>query len=123
MSPGSEAPDPKRRRGRVSFAERVLAGLERRGEAAQPVTLTFVFTTQSQEAANRLADVLRDQVRYPIAVKNGASRFDPEWLVSGTTMPQPVTRSQVQQWEDWLRTIGAQYNCHLTWLSSGSGAG
>lgn len=113
-----ETPNPKQRRRRSSFADRVVSGLERRGVAAQPVTLTFVFTTQSQEAATRLAAVLRQHVRYPITVKNGASRFDPEWLVSGTTLPQPVTRSQVQQWEEWLRTLGAQCDCHLTWLSS-----
>ena len=88
-----------------------LAKLQENGLTADTkVRLDFVYVAASEASARSLVNFLKRETDYEVYVEEDGQSA-PQWIVGGTTQPTTIDLPILNQWVDWMVTVGSQHDC------------
>lgn len=73
----------------------------------QSLVLDFFFGSPSYEQAKDLRDFLLSETDYDVHV----TADQDVWTVHGSTQSTPVSLAILEQWVDWMVSVGFRYDC------------
>lgn len=75
------------------------------------IRLDFSYTALSRDAALALQALLREETGYDVEVRSNGSLFRRRWTIEGRTQPTALSADILDQWVEWMVTVGARTEC------------
>jgi Regulator of ribonuclease activity B len=76
-----------------------------------PIRIDFTYYAPNRKAADALQTLIKQQTDYDVAVQQEGRLLRRTWRVEGSTQPQAVSLSILDQWVQWMVVAGKECSC------------